>query len=106
MARNVNYDMDHSGFRDLAKSQGIGAAMKAAADAGAKEAERRAPRRSGTFAQSFQARQVEVVGGRRNEKRAGAVVENTAPHAPFVRGRDGRNFMQGLIPYIEGLGRR
>lgn len=93
--------MDHAGFAAFAQSDAVGRAALAAAEIGAREGQRRAPKgKTGEFSRSFEARQSEVIGGRRNERRAGAVLINTSPYAQYVM-KDGINFMNSLIPIME-----
>lgn len=97
----VTYRMDNAGFAQMTRSDGIGRAALHAAEIGAREGRAAAPRETGNFASSFYAYREEVIGGHRNERRAGAILENRAEYGAFVRGPNGENFMHSLIPKME-----
>lgn len=82
-----NYRPDPRGTAALGRSAEVGRAMEAAAEVGKADAIRRAPRRTGRYAASFEVQPAEVVGGRRNERRAGAILRNTTDYALAVEGQ-------------------
>lgn len=100
----ADYKPDRRGLREIGMSSGVQQASVEAAERGKAYAEAMAPRDSGTFARSFRVRPETVNAGRSNEPRAGAVLENTAPYARYVRSK-GDSFMYNLVPIIEGRGR-
>jgi len=103
------YKPNPAGMRALGQSPGVGQAMVRAAERGKWAAERsaRAYSRSGQYAGSFRVRQTDVIAGRSNERRAGAVLENVAPHGTAnefegrTRRRTGRHHLERAIPLIE-----
>lgn len=85
------FQPDHDGIRQLMASPIVGNGSLNAARTVQRAAEAIAPRSSGTYARSFQSRPsrtptLTARGGM--EVRAGAVVENTAPHAASVEARN------------------
>lgn len=97
----ATYQMDNAGFGQLTRSDGVGRAALSAAEIGARAGRASAPKVSGHFANSFYAYREEVIGGHRNERRAGAILENRASYAAFVKTASGENFMRSLIPVME-----
>lgn len=94
------YRPDRQGMKALMRSDGIGRACERAAQAGQRAAEAAAPRDSGEYATSFRTRRETVtVSG---EQRAGAVLENTAPHAAAVEWRNGAHVLSRAVDAIEG----
>lgn len=99
MARGVSYTPDRSGLKALGQSDGIGRTCLEAAERGKAEAERIAPRDTGEYAESFIARRETVLAGWNNEPRAGAILENTAPHSVVVEVRD--NVLARVVDTVE-----
>lgn len=101
-ARTSTYERDPQGMRDLVMSKDVGDATLAAASAGMAYAESIAPVDSGDYKGSFRVARVVVdVPGRYGGPRAGAVVENTAPHAHLVEHRNGDFVMARTRDFIQ-----
>lgn len=82
--------LDHDGVRELLTSPMVAKGSLNAAQTVQRTAEAIAPRGSGTYRNSFRSQNVRTPtltsrGGM--EVRAGAIVENTAPHASAVEAR-------------------
>lgn len=97
-----SYKPDRAGMDALVQSLDMGRAMVQVAEVGRRWAESAAPRDSGEYAGSFQVRQETVrFRGRFSGDRAGAVLENTAPHAAAVEWRQGRHVLARAVDVIE-----
>lgn len=102
-SRSSSYERDPRGMKALVMSKEVSDAALAVAQAGKAYAESIAPvGPTGNYKAGFRVARVVVdVPGRYGGPRAGAVVENTAPHAHLVEYRNGafvmartRDFMQ------------
>lgn len=103
MARpsDVRYVPDRSGTAAFARSREVGAIAAAGARAGAEFMQAIAPRQTGEYAAGFEVEATTVeVGG---ERRAGAIIRNTATHAPFVEYRNLDRVMRQGLDYVEQL---
>lgn len=83
---SVRYRPDYGGMAALGRSAQMGRAMLAAAEVGRQAAASHAAQfsRSGGYGRSLEVREQETIGGRRNERRAGAAVVANVPYAARV----------------------
>lgn len=89
MAKSVSIKLDKKGMTQLAQSAPVGKASVSAAMKGKAHAERIAPHgATGLYASSFEVEQTTVDVSTKSgvEKRAGAILRNTAPYSLPVEG--------------------
>ncbi len=99
----VTYKPIRSGLEQVARSSEVGSQMVAAAESGRRFAEGIAPvGPTGNYRRSFRVRRSEItVPGGRVRRVAGAVLENTAPHAGLVEWHNRSFVLTRTMAHIE-----
>lgn len=105
--RDIEYQADPAGMRRLMNSSQMSRVSVQAGQEGLARARATAPRKSGAFASGFEVVAKTVPGGRHDEPRSGAVIQNTAPHAGYVRrSASAQNFMASLAAHVNAVSGR